>query len=326
MIAHVLSAAVTVIAAPAHAGDRVGVIVAGDESLQAAVTAELATWLRQQGHGVEAAPLPAVAVDGFLDCFVLEDTACARKIVDREAHADAILYARVESRGAGSARNVTISAHWIAKNKDPISQKTVCERCTNDALGITLDAILYALPGAAAATGTAAATSPAPASVTASAPEPTPVHHGLAVGAELGEPASATVGWFAGKLALLGAIGTGTVEGVGISLHADAQLEVKRLAPAIPLRVGLGARYYHHGYDPQSVDEIPDSHVGIRASAALGYERGPLELYAELAPGVDVTRTASCTLADGPRSICPHAQESPLFVQLVIGARWFISH
>lgn len=162
--------------------------------------------------------------------------------------------------------------------------------------------------------------------VTTRAAEESPAHHGLAIGAELGEPTSATIGLFTGKLALLGAIGTGTLEGVGIQVHADAQLEVKRLTPAVPLRVGLGARFYHHGYDPQSIDEIPDEHYGIRVPVTLAYETGPVELYAELAPGIDIKRTASCTLADGPRSICPHAQESPLFVQLVVGARWFITH
>jgi hypothetical protein len=146
------------------------------------------------------------------------------------------------------------------------------------------------------------------------------------VGAELGEPTSATIGWFTGKLAVLAAIGSGTVAGPGISAHADMQMIVARLAPAVPIRVGLGGRFYHHGYQPMSVDEIPHDHVGLRASAAIAFERGPLQLYGELAPGVDLVRTSSCTLADGPRSICPHAQSSPLFVQLVVGARWFLSH
>jgi hypothetical protein len=50
-----------------------------------------------------------------------------------------------------------------------------------------------------------------------------------------------------------------------------------------------------------------------------------MQLYAELAPGIDFHRTASCTLASGPYTVCPHAQDRPLFVQLVVGARWFLS-
>jgi hypothetical protein len=111
-----------------------------------------------------------------------------------------------------------------------------------------------------------------------------------------------------------------------VSFHADVQVEVARLGAHVPLRIGLGGRYYHHGYEPMSFDEIPDSHYGVRAPIAIAYETGALQLYAEAAPGVDVKRTASCTLASGPYSICPHAQELPLFVQLVVGARWFLSH
>jgi len=150
--------------------------------------------------------------------------------------------------------------------------------------------------------------------------------HGLAIGAELGDPVSATAGWFSGNLAVLGAIGTGTLEGAGIQLHADAQLVITRLAPDVPIRVGLGARYYHHGYQPASIDELPDDHLGIRVPAAIALERGSLQLYAEAAPGIDIAKSRSCSLASGAFSVCPHAQESPFFFQLVVGARWFLSH
>jgi hypothetical protein len=177
---------------------------------------------------------------------------------------------------------------------------------------------------AGAAAGAEASAMPA-ASATASASDD-PHPRGLAVGVELGEPTSATVAWLMDGLSLSGAIGSGTRAGMGLSLHADAQLVVAHFTPTLPLRVGLGFRYYHHGYKPASVDELPDSHYGIRGSIAVAHESGALSLYAELAPGVDVKRTRSCSLADGPNSICPHAQESPLFLQLVIGARWAFSH
>lgn len=329
MIAHLFAvAAAAVTANPAHAKDRVGVVVAGDASLQAPVSAELASWLQQQGHPVEAAPLSAPAVNGLLDCFVLEDTACASRIVDDQARSDAILYVRVEAGGAGPERNVTVTAHWIAKHRTPGKQKSTCKACSPEALQITLDAMLATLSASVPAPP-AAASAPAPvADVEAAAPAPDPARpqQGLALGIELGEPTSATVGLFTGKLALLGAIGSGTFQGPGLSAHIDAQLEVTRLAPSIPLRVGLGGRFYHHGYQPMSVDEIPHEHYGLRASAALAVERGAMQLYAEVAPGIDLKRSASCTLADGPRSVCPHAQSSPLFVQLVLGARFFITH
>jgi hypothetical protein len=209
----------------------------------------------------------------------------------------------------------------------------VIERWLTVAAGLVTTLVAHAepttkLPPTAPPPATAAAATPAPSTSTTStaAAVPATMRHGLAVGAELGEPTSATVGWFNDQLSFTGALGTGTRAGAGVSVHADAQYLVTRLRPDIPLRIGLGARYYHHGYQPMSADEVPDSHYGIRASAAVALERTSLQLYAELAPGVDVKRTASCTLADGPASICPHAQERPVFVQLVVGARWFLSH
>ncbi len=152
-----------------------------------------------------------------------------------------------------------------------------------------------------------------------------PSSRGLAVGIEVGEPTSVTVGYWAGALGLRAAVGTGTRAGVGFAARVEGQLEVARLAAHVPLYVGLGARLYRHGYEEMSFDEIPDTHIGIRASLAIGYERGGMLLYAEAAPGVDVLRTTSCSLASGPYSLCPHAQATPLFLQLVVGARWFLT-
>lgn len=149
---------------------------------------------------------------------------------------------------------------------------------------------------------------------------------GIAIGVEAGEPLSATLAWFRGSLVLGAGVGTGTLAGVGFSVHGDVQLAIAELAPHTPLRVGIGFRYYRHGYEPASFDEIPDSHVGVRGSLAIARQLDRLELYVEAAPGVDVRRTASCTLASGPDSICPHAMSSPFFLQLVLGARWFLSN
>lgn len=168
-------------------------------------------------------------------------------------------------------------------------------------------------PRAPAATATATATSTAPAP------------RGVALGIAVGEPTAVTVGYWRGKLGLEAAVGTGTRAGLGLAVHAGVALEVARLAPAMPLRVGLGGRYYHHGYDAMSFDEIPDSHYGVRAAVALAYAVDALELYAEAAPGIDVERTTSCTLASGAYSVCPHTQDDPFFFQLVLGARWFLA-
>jgi len=151
---------------------------------------------------------------------------------------------------------------------------------------------------------------------------------GLAIGVEAGEPSSATVGWFGGALGGSLAVGSGTLAGPGLSLHADVvyqPMQLTRLGGMpMPLLVGVGVRYYHHGYQPMSIDEIPDTHVGVRASVALGLDHHNLRFYAELSPGVDVHRSASCNLQSGVDSVCPHAQSTPVFVELVVGARWFL--
>ena len=174
--------------------------------------------------------------------------------------------------------------------------------------------------------GAAASAAPTTSTTATSAPAEESAQEGVAVGAELGEPTSATVGWFHDKLAVLGAVGSGTLAGPGIQIHADLQMEVHRLQPNVPIRVGLGARFYHHGYHPESVDEIPHEHYGVRVPIAIAYEKKSMQLYAEVSPGVDFKRTNACALTNGAYSICPHQQQSPLFVQLVVGVRFFISH
>ena len=313
------------LAGAAQADGSVGVVVSGDATLQAGISAEIATWLQQHGRRVDAGALPAEAINGLIDCFVLEDPSCAQQIVQTHARTESIVYARVDARGTGPSRTVTISAYWVAKDGEPRAQKTECQSCTDDALRITADAMLHSLAAPAAATTTSIKQESAPVAVATTSESPRQPS-GLALGAELGEPTSATIGWFSGPVALLAAVGTGTREGPGLSIHADAQLVVARVRSDVPVRIGLGGRFYHHGYQPMSIDEIPHEHFGIRAMAAVAFERGAMQLYAEAAPGLDLKRTSSCALTEGPRSVCPHAQDSPLFLQLVVGARWFLSH
>ncbi len=173
----------------------------------------------------------------------------------------------------------------------------------------------------------AATVAPADAvTTTTTAPAPRPA--GLAFGIEAGEPTAATIGWFTGGFGAGIAIGTGTRAGLGLQLRADLSYQPTVLAHvggmAVPLVVGAGVRYYRHGYQSASIDELPDTHVGVRAAVAVGLDRDHLRIYAEAAPGVDFHRSPSCSLRSGVHSICPHAQGSPLFVQVVLGVRWFL--
>lgn len=162
--------------------------------------------------------------------------------------------------------------------------------------------------------------------------EPDPRPTGVAVGLEVGEPVAATARWVGvgGLLGVGAALGTGTRSGVGLSTHVDVTVTpavvMRASSTAVLVHVGAGLRYYRHGYDAMSVDEVPDAHLGVRGVVGLDVVLASprLELYLEAAPGYDVDRTASCTLASGVDSVCPHAAASRAFVDVVLGARWYI--
>jgi len=294
-------------AAIAHAG-TVDVISSDPE-----LAREAQGWFASRGHAAPSTHLDAQRTATLRDCLVIEEPACALAVVNDHAQADAVVYIQVDEPPS------KITIHWLPKHGSAEARNDSCAGCSRPQIRAH---VLQQL-----ATLSSAASSAPPASggqVSSSSASGAPSRTGLAVGIEVGEPTSATAAWFMGKLALVGGLGTGTFDGLGIALRAGAQLEVARLAPAVALRVGLGVRHYHHGYRTASVDELPDTHTGAFASVSANLDSGPLQLYAELAPGVDLRRTRSCTLASGPDTICPHAQEAPVFVHFMVGVRWFL--
>ncbi len=279
------------------------------------ITAAAVDWLLHHGYQRPATSLDPQRAATIRDCIVIEEPRCLQTVVDDHSTSDVVVYIAIDPAPA-----FAISMHWILKRGGVSSRTGTCTDCTPP---MVRDQVLQTLAALASSSPTPAV----PATAIATAPT-TPDHHGrggrLALGLELGEPVSATAGWFDGKLAISGGIGSGVFGGAGLSLRAAVQLEVTRLTPAMPLRVGLGGRLYHHGYELASIDELPDTHYGVFASIATALELGPLEIYGELAPGIDLHRTRSCALSSGPATICPHAQEAPVFVQFVVGARWFL--
>lgn len=310
-------------AAPARAQTTAGVVVTGDATSQVATVGT--KWLAERGYRVVDTPLPGDAISTLVDCFVIEDPGCAAAIVDQRATAHSVLFISLDARASGE---LGITARWLGKGKPAVERKATCTACTEPKQRAELATLLAALVPKSIAGSTLG--KPIDASdrlaISTRGASRSEAPSGLAAGIELGEPSSLTIGWFTGELGFSAALGTGTFAGPGVSLHVDATRTVTRLRPNIPLYVGLGGRYYHHGFRAMSIDETPDSHYGVRATVGVALDRGPLRIYAELAPGVDLRRTSSCTLASGARSVCPHAQENPVFAQFVVGARWFVSH
>lgn len=164
MIRLVVVVSLLLVASTAHAGE-VGVVVDGEPALRAEVAEQLARWLRDHGHAVAAAPLPADAAGMLTDCFVLEDEACARAIVDKKATTRELVYARVDVTAGGDATpTVTIAGSWLTRGQPVVSARRTCERCAHDALRAATDELLAALAraGGKPTTGVIAVTSDPP--------------------------------------------------------------------------------------------------------------------------------------------------------------------
>ena len=139
-------------AAPARAddgGETVGVLVTGEATMQPQLVAQLETWLRAHGHELVSTPLPPEAINALIDCIVIEDQACARKVVEKQATTGAIVFAQVtlDSGRSAADRNVTLTVYWLGKGQDARSERQLCERCTDGTLRSTADTLMKKLTG-----------------------------------------------------------------------------------------------------------------------------------------------------------------------------------
>ena len=132
--------------APARAGNNdIGVVVVGEATMQPQLAAQLETWLRQHGHALVPSPLPPDAINTIVDCFVIEDEVCARKVVEKRAKTQSILFAKVDLKPDASDKTVTLTAYWFDKGRDAIAERRYCERCTDVTLRSTADELMAAL-------------------------------------------------------------------------------------------------------------------------------------------------------------------------------------
>jgi len=138
-----LTVAILALAAvPARADGTVGVIVTGESTMQPQLVAQLETWLRSHGHELVAAPLPADAISALIDCFVIEDQACARGVVEKRAKTKVVVFAQAT---VSADRSVTLTAYWFTKDKAPVTEHRTCERCTDVTMRRTADELMDAL-------------------------------------------------------------------------------------------------------------------------------------------------------------------------------------
>ena len=158
--------------------DNVGVVVTGEATLQPQVRAGIEMWLRDHGHMLVASPLLPDATNKLIDCFVIEDAACAKAVVEQST-APAIVFARVDVTDTSrSGRDFALAGTWLVKGANPVTVRRTCHHCTEEGMRETLVALLGSLvadpPPAPAPPPPAppAAPSPAPAAVVVEAPPP----------------------------------------------------------------------------------------------------------------------------------------------------------
>jgi hypothetical protein len=136
------------LAAPARAGRDVGVVVTGESWMQPQLVAQIETWLSEHGHTLVPSAMAPEAVNDLNDCFVMGDQGRARAVVEKAARATSVLYARVDARSNGSdAPDLTLTTYFFDRGHDAIGEKTTCQRCTDQSLRTTADAILQKLIG-----------------------------------------------------------------------------------------------------------------------------------------------------------------------------------
>jgi len=285
--------------AAARGDDTIGVAVSGDPAIRAPIDSLISTWLADHGHRVEPDAIPAATIGTVGDCFVIQDDGCARTALEQHAASTTVVYVGVESGTSSDGRVITLHAHWIEKDHPTVVESTTCTACTDLQLRDHVDKLMTAVV-------TASGGMVAPASVERAGSIDGDGERGIALGVELGEPTSATAGWFSGRLAATAGVGSGTLDGIGLAVHGELRYEAAQLSGRFPLRFGAGFRYYRH----EEQSRASDTRYGVRAIVEIATRFDPVELYAELAPGVDLDRTRQA--------------RSMLFANLAIGARWFL--
>ncbi|HUS33040.1 MAG TPA: hypothetical protein VMZ53_31275 [Kofleriaceae bacterium] len=133
------------IATPAHA-EQVGVVVTGEATLQPQVASEVEVWLHARGRTIAPAALDPSAVNTLIDCFVLEDIGCARGLIDARSKATSVIYARIDAtQGDDGTRQVEVVGTWFQKNHESMSERRLCDKCTDEKLHTTIDELMLAL-------------------------------------------------------------------------------------------------------------------------------------------------------------------------------------
>jgi hypothetical protein len=125
------------VARVAAAGPSVGIVVTGEPALQNKVRAQATAWMQQHGFTVAAKPLSPDGLKTLSNCFVVEDMACARGVVEHQSNADFLVFMRADLVGGKRSREANLVAYWFLKDRDAVVDKRNCKPCANAVLAQT---------------------------------------------------------------------------------------------------------------------------------------------------------------------------------------------
>jgi hypothetical protein len=120
----------------------VGVVVAGDPNMQTPVLNAVQHWVQAKHQKLVAAPL-GEGTTAMVDCFVMEDVACARKTFEAHAKSATVIFVRIDVPTA--ERSYLLHAYWFTRGRAPLHETKSCGQCDDAKLAVTVDGILDAL-------------------------------------------------------------------------------------------------------------------------------------------------------------------------------------
>ena len=139
-------AVLAILFATSTARADIGVVVTGEATLQPQLLSHLESWLKKRGYPVYSSALEPDAINTLIDCFVVEDLNCAKKVIEARAKSDTILYARVDVAPSDNGkRDISIVGYWVAKGHDTMAERRVCHACTEKQMHDVVEDLMLVL-------------------------------------------------------------------------------------------------------------------------------------------------------------------------------------
>jgi hypothetical protein len=129
---------------PVWADPKVGVVVTGNDKVREALETEIGGWLKGRKFNVAGESLDKDGLLTLSNCIAISDMACARGVVEARATSDSVVVVSLQASGAGpkKQRDQQLSAYWIAKKRDVVSLQRMCNKCNDEALLTTIEALM----------------------------------------------------------------------------------------------------------------------------------------------------------------------------------------